>query len=427
MRRGGIASSFGSLVLSQVIGTGLGFAFWITAARAVAPEHVASASAAVAAMLLLGNLTVLGCGTLLLTELPLLAPDRQRALIRSGLIVVGSAAILAGTVWSLVGVHLSANFRAALHGDLAAPVFVLGVAATAVGLVLDQAVLGLRRPGLQVVRNLVASSLKFPLATLLVVGGTRSSFGLLLAWTLPLVVAPVLLWQLLRLPRLRHPRPDDHVRAHLRRYRVAALHNHSLSLSLQASALLVPMLAAGTLSAVAYAHFSLAWLVATFVFIPPFMLATALFAVSANDTVDTFRASMRRTLPVGLAISAGCYLGVLLLGNATLRTFGREYAAAGNHILRIVAIGGLALVVKDHFFAIYRVRRRMAAAARIAVLGVVVELIGASVGVWLDGVTGLCTGWLVAVYVEAVCMLPALARVLRSTSTPALLVGLEAA
>jgi len=187
------------------------------------------------------------------------------------------------------------------------------------------------------------------------------------------------------------------------------------------------MLAAGTLSAIAYAHFSLAWLVATFVFIPPFMLATALFAVSANDTIDTFRASMRRTLPIGLAISAGCYLGVLLLGGVAMRTFGSEYAAAGNHILRIVAIGGLALVVKDHFFAIYRVRRRMAAAARIAVLGVVVELVGASVGVWLDGATGLCLGWLLALYVEAVGMLPALARVLRTTSTPALLVGLEAA
>jgi len=110
MRRGGIASSFGSLVLSQVIGTGLGFAFWITAARAVAPEHVASASAAVAAMLLLGNLTVLGCGTLLLTELPLLEPDRQRALIRSVLVVVGSAAVLAGMVWSLVGVHRRSFF-----------------------------------------------------------------------------------------------------------------------------------------------------------------------------------------------------------------------------------------------------------------------------------------------------------------------------
>ena len=46
---------------------------------------------------------------------------------------------------------------------------------------------------------------------------------------------------------------------------------------------------------------------------------------------------------------------------------------------------------------------------------------------WLDGATGLCLGWLLALYVEAVGMLPALARVLRTTSTPALLVGLEAA
>jgi len=254
-------------------------------------------------------------------------------------------------VWSLVGVHLSANFRAALHGDLAAPVFVVGVARP------PSASCSTSRAraapsGLQVVRTWSRP------ASVPAGDGTRGGrralvVGLLVAWTVPLVVAPPLLWQLLRLPRARHPRPDDRVRAHLRRYRVAALHNHSLSLSLQASALLVPMLAAGPCprSRTAFQP----GLAGGDVRVHPAVHARhrAVRGVGQR-TIDTFRASMRRTLPVGLAISAGCYLGVLLLGDIAMRAFGREYAAAGSHILRIVAIGGLALVVKDHFFAIYR-------------------------------------------------------------------------
>jgi O-antigen/teichoic acid export membrane protein len=111
-------------------------------------------------------------------------------------------------------------------------------------------------------------------------------------------------------------------------------------------------------------------------------------------------------LPSGIAIGVLCYAGAALLARPIMGTFGQSYVAQGVVILRIVALGGIALVVKDHLFALLRVRRQMATAALIGLLGLVVELSGAGLGALLHGATGLSVGWLCALYLQALVMMP---------------------
>jgi O-antigen/teichoic acid export membrane protein len=56
-------------VATSVVTAGLGFAYWWLAARRFSPEDVWLAAAAVSAMTLLGNVAMLGFGTLLIAEL----------------------------------------------------------------------------------------------------------------------------------------------------------------------------------------------------------------------------------------------------------------------------------------------------------------------------------------------------------------------
>lgn len=401
----GLFRAFSALVLSQLVAALLGYAYWVAAARSMHPNQIAGAYSCVAVMMLFGNLAQLGYGTLLLSELPLATPGGQRRMLRNAILNVGATGILLGGVWAIVGPHVSSTFKLALSDPGSAIALVVGVAGTAVGLMLDQAVLGLGRSGVQVVRNIIASSLKFPLALVLFAFGWRSHSSLLLAWVLPLVIATVAVPPILRLPR---PGVDDResLTAHIKRLGRSALLHHALNLSLQASPLLLPLLAAWTLSIESYANFSVAWLIATFLFIPPFMLAVALLATAVGDLPAYARLS-RRTLPGGLLISLLCYAGAAALAKPVMTMFGSHYSAAGPGILRIIALGGFAFVVKDHFFALYRVQGRLGRAAFIALGGIALELAGAGFGSAVDGVHGLAFGWLIGLYVQAVYMSPA--------------------
>ena len=70
----GIWSPFRSLLLAQVLAAALGLVFWILVARLVDAHEIGVAAAAISAQTLLGIVTVLGFGTMLISELPLHAP-----------------------------------------------------------------------------------------------------------------------------------------------------------------------------------------------------------------------------------------------------------------------------------------------------------------------------------------------------------------
>jgi O-antigen/teichoic acid export membrane protein len=401
--RSGIVKAFSSLVGAQVIAALLGYLFWVVIARGMSSEEIAVAHASVSVMSLIGIVASLGYGTLLLSELPAQRAGQRRTTLRNAFVVVLIASAVLGIGWCLAAPLIGDTFQRAVSSPGSAALLVVGAGASSVGYVLDQAVVGLGRPGLQVTRNVVASSLKFPLVLLLIMAGYRTHLAVLTAWVLPLVLSLFVVWRRGGLSNVAGI--PDRLGDHVRRYARAALLNHALNLALAASSLFLPLIAAGLLSAREYAAFSLTWLVATFVFTPAFMLAIALFATSVDDEL-AYRLQARRTLPSGIAIGVLCYAGAALLARPIMATFGQSYVAQGVVILRIVALGGIALVVKDHLFALLRVRRQMGIAALIGLLGLVLELSGAAVGALLHGATGLSAGWLCALYLQALVMVP---------------------
>ena len=377
-------------------------------ARLVDAHDVGVAAAAISLQTLLGIVTVLGCSTMLVSELPKATPTRQRTLVlRSLLVVFVSSAIGAGLVVA-VSPLLPSNLEQALGNPIGAVTFVLGTAAFAWALVVDDACLGVKRSGLQVWRNLVASSLRFPATAVLLLLGFTDAHVLQVCWVLPLLASiPFTLW------RLRLPRPDrtsPPLLADIRGFIGLALRNHALSLSLAAASQTVPVIAALTLSSVDNAEFAIAWLLATFVFLPPYLLSTALFAHGANVSEEEFRRSMERTIPAALSLSALLCVGAWVLGEPVLLIFGGDYSRHSWAILALLVPAGLWMVIKDHLVALWRTQRQFALATRLAAAALVIEVVGAMAGGIIGGARGLCIGWLIAMGVEMVLGLPWLRR-----------------
>jgi O-antigen/teichoic acid export membrane protein len=306
-----------------------------------------------------------------------------------------------GALGALVVRQFSVPFQEFGSGFWVLTIFAVGVSLTAVSLVLDQAVLARGAGGLQVIRNGVASASKLLILPLLLLAGTARGGGVVyLAWQLGTVVSLLAVLAVLRQsgPQLRGLGAGFR---QLGRARSAVVGHHALNLSLQLPTLLLPVVVAVTLGSRDNAYFNTARLLSGFVFLLPFALTIALFAQSAGNPSELLRKS-RKTIPLGLAVSVGANIVLLVVGGRLMGIFGHVYASGGTEALNVLTWGGPPLVIKDHYVALKRVSGRTLEAARIGVAGGILEVVAAGAGAVRDGLRGACLYWVLALLAEAV-------------------------
>ena len=417
--RHGLWAPFAALLSGQSAAAILGLVFWLVAARVVDPPQLGVAAAAISTQTLLGLLVSMGLGTHLVTELPTAGPEVvrrwvYRALLGAGAVGVVAAGLLVGLL-AVVGA-IAPDAGGALREGLSEPVMVVGfalgvVAATGV-LVLDEAVLGLRRSRVQLTRNVTASLLRFPVGALLLLVAGADAWVVQAAWVLPLLVSLLLALRSLRLPVSPRVAWSDDVHHHLR----PALRHHAINLAVAAGTQVVPVIAGLTLAATDNAAFAVAWLLATCAFLPPYLLTTALYAHASHggpDSADSgaaLAAHVRRTVPVGIALVTAAWVAVVLVGEPALGVLGDTYAADSAHLLVLLVPAGYWMVVKDHLVVVWRRERRYTLATTVAATSLLLETVGATVGATMDGANGLVLGWLLVIAVELVIGAPVLLR-----------------
>ena len=393
----------GSLVGTTAVTSVLGFVYWWLAARQFSPEAVGLASAAISAMTLIGTFGMLGLNTLLIGEL-----SRQKgqevSLISAALILVGGVGGCLGIVYAFVAPYLSTDFQvlAASIGNVA--LFAVGVGFTSITLVLDQALIGLLRGGLQLWRNTLFAGVK--LAALFVAGLWLShAVGLTIyatwiignAFSLAALAGFVIVkrgWP----GRIYLPQWEL-----LRKLGPAALKHHALNLTLQAPPLILPVLVTVLLSATVNAWFYVSWSLSSVANTISVALALTLYAVSSAQPSALAR-KIRLTL--GLAFIA-CLLanGVLLLGTRqVLGLFGHSYSEQAAWSLRILSLESFPFIIKNHYVALSRIRGQVARTTLLTIATGLLELAGSAVGARLGGLNGLSLGWFAAMCVEAVFM-----------------------
>lgn len=391
-----------SMVGTTVITAGLGFVYWWLAARQFPQEAVGFASALISAMSLLGTLGMVGMGTLLIGELPR-QPEQRAPLITTALLVTGGVSVVLSLLFGLVAPWFSVEF-AVFAGQFGTIVgFTAGVALTAVTLVLDQAMIGLMRGDLQLWRNAIFAISKLVVLWLMGFWFTRSGgMSIYTTWTLGNVISVVGLAAIVMLlgGRIRAGKPHWGI---LRDLPGAALGHHALNLVLQLPALALPVIVTTILSATLNASFYISWLLLHLVFAIPYTLTTVLYAAGAADyTAFAHKIRLTLSLAIGLGILSNI---VLWLGaDIFLGVFGRAYAEQAGWSLRIMGLGVFPLIIKDHFVAVRRVRNDIPRAALFATVGSFLELGFAAIGASIGGLPGLSIGLVLALCVEAVCM-----------------------
>ena len=391
----------GSLVATTAVTSALGFAYWWLAARLFPPEAVGFASAAISAMMLLGAIGVLGLGTLLIGELPRQA-GKAGAIITAALIVAGIASGLLGGLFAVAAPSLSPELAPLSQSAGSVVFFAAGVAFTAVTLILDQALIGLLRGGLQLGRNTLFSVAKLGILYLASLWVSREAgLNIYVAWMLGNLISLAALagyMAVKRMPIIHRPQWEL-----IKTLRRAALAHHAVNLVLQAPSLLMPLAVTTLVSAAANASFYAAWMVVSFAFVIPSHLATVLYAVGAADPAALTK-KMRMTMKLSLLLGVPVAGVLFVVADPLLNLFGAHYAEQADWCLRLLSIGIFPLIVKYHYVALLRVRGELEGAVKLLLAGSALEIALVIVGLKLGELTGLSIGWLAAVMVEAVWM-----------------------
>ncbi|MCL4466868.1 MAG: oligosaccharide flippase family protein [Chloroflexi bacterium] len=391
-----------SLVGTTALTSGLGFVYWWLAALLFPPTAVGLASAAISAMMLLGTIGTLGVGTLLIGELPR-QPRQAGPLISTALSVAAAASGVLGIVFAVTAPLLSAELGPLAHGLPSIALFSFGATLTGVTLVLDQAVVGLLRSGIQLWRNGVFAAAKL---SAIFVAGTlmwdKAGLTIYSTWVIGNLVSMAILSWLVGLGRVRIAAclPRWGLARGLRR---AALEHHLLNLALQAPGLALPIIVTTLISAAANASFYAAWMIASFAFVVPGALTTVLYALGGEDP-SLLAQRVRFTLK--LSFVAGLLGSALLLGGSyqVLGLFGSTYAEQAGWALQILTVGVFPLIIKVHYVAVSRVHRQVASAAKLAIIGGIIEVVAAGAGARAYGLPGLSVGWLLGVCIEVAPM-----------------------
>lgn len=408
-----IVANAASLVGSAAVTSGLGFAFWLVGARLFAPESVGLASAAVAAMLMLSTIGVLGLDALVISEIGrhLGAGDRARAGRLVSAAVLGSFATSGGLglAFALLAPALSANVAAFFAHPAAPALFALGVAATGATYVFDRATIGFLAGGIQLARNVWFSLLRLLLlpTVLWVPVAVPAELGIYgLGAIVTLVSLALVLPAALRLLPGRELAPDWGV---LGRVGGSALRHHLLNVAQHGPGLAMPVLVVALFEPAVGAAFYVTWMLIVFAQSVPVHLTTVLHAVGAHD-VGVLAEKVRTTLRLSLIAAAAVAVGTLVLGEPVLRLFGAHYADAAAGALRVLALTVAPAAIKVHYVALARVRGFTARAALVTGALGAVELIAVVWGARSGSLT--VTSWwlLAALALEALLLAPVVLR-----------------
>jgi O-antigen/teichoic acid export membrane protein len=401
------------MVGSLVATSGLGFVYWLIAARAFPEAAVGAAAAAVSAMWLFGSLGMLGLGTLLTRELPA-HPGREGSLILAAVGVSTVAGAGLGVGFAIIAPLLGPEL-----GDIGASIGSVALFATGVGLtasseVLDLALIGAARPGLQLARNVSFAVIKLIAVALAAVWfADATGMAIYATWVAGLAasVVGVVALVVARLPHGGQRRPAFGAIIGLA---PSALGHHILNVARLAPSWVLPIVVAITISAEATSAYFVAALFAGIAFYVPDALTYTLYAVGSRDPA-ALPSSLRATLTLSLAAALAALAVMALIGPWLLGLYGATYAERATVALLVLTAAVMPLSIRAHWIAVRRIQGRIALASSVAVVGSIAEIAAATAGGVLWGIDGTAVGFALVMAGEGLLMSPHVLGIARRT------------
>jgi O-antigen/teichoic acid export membrane protein len=382
-----------TLIGSKVAAMGLGFLFWVLAARLFSQEQVGLAAGVVSAMMLCTQFALLGLGNAVIARFPR-HQDRPAALLDTAFTLVAVAAVAGGGLFLLLASGLFTELDAVAHDLSYALLFLAAALFGTIGILLDQVSTTLRRGDHALLRGLAFGIAAVgSLGLLAALTDAHSAQTLLLPW----VLAGACAW-LIGMAQLRRTLEGYRLRPRIqgaiaRELVSSGLPNYALTLSQRAPGLILPVVVVELLSPEANATWYVAWMMAWIVYIVAIQVELTTFAEVAHDP-DSLRQSIRRGVRASLGIGVPAALVLAIAAHPLLSILGPEYADAGVTPLRILVLAIVPLTFVQIYYAACRGVGRLSEAIVAGWVTGALSIGAAAAAGAAEGLTAMALSWL---------------------------------
>ncbi|WP_203737823.1 lipopolysaccharide biosynthesis protein, partial [Actinoplanes italicus] len=391
------------IMATTVSNGGLGYVYWMLAARSVPPDRIGTATAVISAATAVSMIANLGAGHMFIQRLPGSDTATWSRIVGCGLFLGSAATAGAATVAALAVPSLSGNFGF-LTGPGGTTALVTAAIAVTLTTLLDNLYVAHRAGHGMLIRNLAVAAGKIVTLIAVLAAGMHGAGAVLVSFVLPTLL--ISLATMAIGPRRLRPAPErpgeagplagrwraaaTGLRDELPHVRAAITGHHLINLTQAGPAALLPVLVTARLGPDANAHFYLAWMTASMLFMVSPAVASALYAERTNAaTVSVSRAAL-----VVLAVVGAPATVLLLAGNEILGLFSAGYAIEGAPLLRILVLAALPDAVANLAVAHWRSRGEFRLCRRLNLVRAVTCLSLAWLLLPTAGVTGAGAGWL---------------------------------
>ncbi|WP_433791490.1 lipopolysaccharide biosynthesis protein [Actinoplanes sp. CA-252034] len=439
-----LARNSALIMATTVSNGGLGYFYWMLAARAVPPNRIGTATALISAATAVSMLANLGAGHMFIQRLPGSDAASWSRIVTSGLLLASAATAATATAAALLVPLFAGNF-----GFLSGPAGAAALAAAAVAVtlttLLDNLYVAHRAGHGMLIRNLAVAAGKIVTLLTVLAAGYRGATAVLLSYVLPTLLISLATITI----GTRRLRPSSHptvapaavppaavsratvsratatpaavsratatpatatpaavapaagprgrwraatagLRAELPHVRTAVTGHHLINLTQAGPAALLPVLVTARLGPDANAHFYLAWMTASMLFMVSPSVASALYAERTNAApVPVSRAAMVVLAMVGVPTTV-----LLFAGDRILALFSAGYAIEGGLLLRILVLAALPDAVANLAVAHWRSRNEFRLCRRLNLVRAITCLTLAWLLLPSAGVTGAGVAWL---------------------------------
>jgi O-antigen/teichoic acid export membrane protein len=336
------------LIMASTVGTsGLGYLFWMVAARSLPADAVGAATALISAATVVSMLSNLGIGHMFIQRLPGTPAEVWSRIVSGGLLIGCTATVIASVAAAVVLPRMAANFAV-----LNAPALVATAVALTASTLLDYVFVAHRASHGMFWRNVALAAGKVVVLPMLTESGLHDEKAVLLAWTLPSIAVTVV--TLVSSPqRLKAGArlTTEKLTAEVKHVRTALKGHHLINLAQAGPGALLPVLVTARLGAGANAHFYVAWMTASVLFMVSPAVASAFYAERRNAG----NVEVKKAATLILAVVGAPAILLFTAGDHILALFSSSYAAGGG-LLKILVVASIPDAITNLAVAHWRSR-----------------------------------------------------------------------
>lgn len=364
---------------------GVGFFFWIVAARMYSAEAIGFAGSLISLSALLASIASLGLPLTLIRFLPSSTKPNEK--ISTSLILAVCSSIVVSAMFWVVSSWWMPEIHALISHPTLWLIFTGAIVITAWQQLSDAIFISIKQTQWMMLQSLIYSLAKLCVLALLVVW---AGFGIFMSNFLGMGMAVVVsfavhaVWY--RVNLLAGLNTD--ILKQIWRY---SLGTYVAGLIGIFPTQVLPALVTGYLGAESAAHFFLALMIVNLLVIIPVASSQSLFAAASADP-KSLRALTLKSMKLQLGFIALGIVGVWVLGGIVLAAFGKGYAAETTNVLRILSLSVLPMAISSPLTTRLRVRKQTSTLSMVTLIGSL-AVVGLSVAGARYGLLGVAIGY----------------------------------